>query len=72
MLLLVLIALAQLALLVMILGVVTGQASQREAERNLAGKRIRRLQHQTIEAMFAAATEPDDIDRQDHGLYPRL
>ena len=61
MLLLVLIALFQLAVLVMILAGVTGQAGQRESEQALAGERIRTIQRQTIEAMFAAA-ERDVID----------
>ena len=69
MLLLALIALAQLAVLVMILAVVTGQASQHEAESALAGERIRSIQRQTIEAMLAAA-DGDVIDCTGHSSYP--
>ena len=69
MLLLAVIALAQLAVLVMILAVVTGHASHRESETALAGERIRSIQRQTIEAMFAAA-DGDIMHGNGRGSYP--
>lgn len=69
MLLLVLIAVAQLAVLVMILSLVAGETSQHETEQHLAGDRIRSIQRQTIDAMFAAS-DSDIIDQAGHRAYP--
>jgi hypothetical protein len=68
MLLLALIAVAQLAVLVMIVALVAGEASRQETEQ-LAGGRIRGIQRQTIDAMFAAS-DGDVIDQASHRVYP--
>lgn len=73
MLLVALIALVQLAVLVMILAVVTSPTSQREADGIQPRAQIRRLEDLTVEAMVAEAARADQgiIDGHGYDLYPR-
>lgn len=58
MVLLILIALAQLVVMVLPLGVVLEQVTRQEIERATAEQSLRRQQHQTIDALLQAAAGP--------------
>ncbi len=67
MVLLILIALAQLVVMVLLLGVVLQQVTRQEIERAAAEQSVRGLQRQTVDAMCGAAAETSTTARSDSG-----